>query len=93
MGCAEDVDLGSAVGSEAGGDGEESELGHPLAGRQRSTLCVSSQVGCQMGCTFCATGASPNLSIWASCVQCSLVRFGLHLHFWKYLFSLSLSVP
>ncbi|KAF8820382.1 radical SAM domain-containing protein [Cardiosporidium cionae] len=22
----------------------------------RSTLCVSSQVGCQMGCTFCATG-------------------------------------
>ncbi|PNW88417.1 hypothetical protein CHLRE_01g028450v5 [Chlamydomonas reinhardtii] len=24
--------------------------------RKRSTLCVSSQVGCQMGCTFCATG-------------------------------------
>ena len=23
---------------------------------QRSTLCVSSQVGCAMGCTFCATG-------------------------------------
>jgi sorting nexin-8 len=22
----------------------------------RTTLCVSSQVGCQMGCTFCATG-------------------------------------
>lgn len=22
----------------------------------RVTLCVSSQVGCQMGCTFCATG-------------------------------------
>lgn len=22
----------------------------------RNTLCVSSQVGCQMGCTFCATG-------------------------------------
>ncbi len=22
----------------------------------RATLCVSSQVGCQMGCTFCATG-------------------------------------
>ena len=27
-------------------------------GRRRATLCVSSQVGCQMGCTFCATGAS-----------------------------------
>jgi 23S rRNA (adenine2503-C2)-methyltransferase len=25
-------------------------------GRQRTTLCVSSQVGCAMGCTFCATG-------------------------------------
>lgn len=25
-------------------------------GNQRGTLCVSSQVGCQMGCTFCATG-------------------------------------
>ena len=27
-----------------------------MLGQQRSTLCVSSQVGCQMGCTFCATG-------------------------------------
>lgn len=25
-------------------------------GHARATLCVSSQVGCQMGCTFCATG-------------------------------------
>ena len=25
-------------------------------GRERNTLCVSSQVGCKMGCTFCATG-------------------------------------
>ncbi|MFT5154475.1 MAG: 23S rRNA (adenine2503-C2)-methyltransferase, partial [Planctomycetota bacterium] len=24
---------------------------------QRVTLCVSSQIGCGMGCTFCATGA------------------------------------
>lgn len=24
--------------------------------KPRATLCVSSQVGCQMGCTFCATG-------------------------------------
>lgn len=24
--------------------------------KQRNTLCVSSQVGCAMGCTFCATG-------------------------------------
>ncbi|CAJ1398942.1 unnamed protein product [Effrenium voratum] len=25
----------------------------------RTTICVSSQVGCQMGCTFCATGTLP----------------------------------
>ncbi|MBI4913642.1 MAG: 23S rRNA (adenine(2503)-C(2))-methyltransferase RlmN [Acidobacteria bacterium] len=25
--------------------------------RDRSTLCLSSQVGCAMGCTFCATGS------------------------------------
>jgi adenine C2-methylase RlmN of 23S rRNA A2503 and tRNA A37 len=30
--------------------------GGPRHGGPRATLCVSSQVGCQMGCTFCATG-------------------------------------
>eukprot|EP00775_Hariotina_reticulata_P013488 gene13488-13613_t len=33
--------------------GKEEEAGW---GNKRATLCVSSQVGCQMGCTFCATG-------------------------------------
>lgn len=28
----------------------------PWSDRQRSTLCISSQVGCRQGCTFCATG-------------------------------------
>ena len=29
----------------------------PLQGRKsRTTVCVSSQVGCAMGCTFCYTG-------------------------------------
>jgi hypothetical protein len=27
-----------------------------IKGGRRATLCVSSEVGCQMGCTFCATG-------------------------------------
>lgn len=34
--------------------------------KQRNTLCVSSQVGCAMGCSFCATGArgyTRNLSV------------------------------
>nr|GEZ35380.1 dual-specificity RNA methyltransferase RlmN [Tanacetum cinerariifolium] len=30
--------------------------GEPRRGGPRSTLCISSQVGCKMGCTFCATG-------------------------------------
>ncbi|THU64897.1 hypothetical protein C4D60_Mb01t31340 [Musa balbisiana] len=30
--------------------------GKPRSGGPRSTLCVSSQVGCKMGCKFCATG-------------------------------------
>jgi adenine C2-methylase RlmN of 23S rRNA A2503 and tRNA A37 len=29
---------------------------HISEGGSRATLCVSSQVGCAMGCTFCATG-------------------------------------
>ncbi|ERN02751.1 hypothetical protein AMTR_s00086p00023740 [Amborella trichopoda] len=31
--------------------------GNPRPGGPRSTLCISSQVGCKMGCTFCATGS------------------------------------
>jgi 23S rRNA (adenine2503-C2)-methyltransferase len=34
----------------ASDDGEEAR------GRERRTLCVSSQVGCAIGCTFCMTG-------------------------------------
>ena len=30
--------------------------GDETVGGERATLCVSSEVGCQMGCTFCATG-------------------------------------
>lgn len=35
------------------GHGVESVI---MKHKGRNTLCVSSQVGCQMGCTFCATG-------------------------------------
>ncbi|KAE8670010.1 Radical SAM superfamily protein isoform 3 [Hibiscus syriacus] len=30
--------------------------GKPRLGGPRTTLCISSQVGCKMGCRFCATG-------------------------------------
>ncbi|TPX35515.1 hypothetical protein SmJEL517_g02037 [Synchytrium microbalum] len=32
------------------------ESGREFRSNARATLCVSSQVGCAMGCTFCATG-------------------------------------
>lgn len=37
-------------------DGLEAESVRIPMGRGRFTLCVSSQVGCKMGCTFCETG-------------------------------------
>lgn len=37
-------------------DGLEAETVRIPMGRGRYTLCVSSQVGCKMGCTFCETG-------------------------------------
>lgn len=37
-------------------DGLEYECVYLPMGRGRSTLCISSQVGCKMGCTFCETG-------------------------------------
>ena len=41
------------------GDGRQIEAVHMprRSGDPRVTLCVSSQVGCALGCTFCATGA------------------------------------
>jgi 23S rRNA (adenine2503-C2)-methyltransferase len=37
-------------------DGLECECVLLPMGRERATLCVSSQVGCKMGCRFCETG-------------------------------------
>jgi adenine C2-methylase RlmN of 23S rRNA A2503 and tRNA A37 len=39
----------------------------PRQGIKRSTLCVSSQVGCAMGCTFCATGTMGMVRNLSSC--------------------------
>jgi len=36
-------------------DGSEIECVH-MPSADRATLCISSQVGCRMGCAFCATG-------------------------------------
>lgn len=47
-------------------DGEEIESVY-IPDRDRKTVCVSVQVGCPMGCKFCATGAlgfTRNLNSW-----------------------------
>lgn len=42
---------------------------------QRDTLCVSSQVGCRLGCTFCATGTMGlQGNLWSGEIQEQLVH-------------------
>jgi 23S rRNA (adenine2503-C2)-methyltransferase len=63
-------------------DGLECESVLLPMGRGRTTLCVSSQVGCKMGCTFCETGRMGllrNLSAAEIVGQLLAVRHGLGL--------------
>lgn len=49
----------------------------PLEHPDRFTVCVSSQVGCALGCAFCATGRlglSRNLEAWEIVEQVRVVR-------------------
>jgi 23S rRNA (adenine2503-C2)-methyltransferase len=49
----------------------------PLEHPDRFTVCVSSQVGCALACSFCATGRlglSRNLAAWEIVTQVSIVR-------------------
>jgi len=59
----------------------------PLERPGRFVVCVSSQVGCAMGCTFCGTGRmglARNLSAWEIVDQVRIVRSELppktHVH-------------
>lgn len=53
----EDTDQGvTAKATLRGEGGLEYECVYLPMGRGRSTLCISSQVGCKMGCSFCETG-------------------------------------
>jgi 23S rRNA (adenine2503-C2)-methyltransferase len=52
----------------------------PLENAGRFVVCVSSQVGCALGCTFCATGRmglTRNLETWEIVEQVRVVRRGL----------------
>jgi 23S rRNA (adenine2503-C2)-methyltransferase len=49
----------------------------PLENKERFSVCVSSQVGCALGCTFCATGRMGlrrNLETWEIVEQVRIVR-------------------
>jgi 23S rRNA (adenine2503-C2)-methyltransferase len=53
----------------------------PLEKRGRFTVCVSSQVGCALGCLFCATGRmglARNLETWEIVEQVRMVKRTLH---------------
>ncbi|MCW5672839.1 MAG: radical SAM protein, partial [Hydrogenophaga sp.] len=52
----------------------------PLEAKGRFSVCVSSQVGCALACTFCATGRmglQRNLETWEIVEQVRVVRRGL----------------
>lgn len=63
------------------GDGQRVETVRiPLEKRGRFSVCVSSQVGCALGCTFCATGRLGllrNLEAWEIVEQVRVVDRGL----------------
>jgi 23S rRNA (adenine2503-C2)-methyltransferase len=62
----------------AGADGARFEAVRiPLEHRERFSVCVSSQVGCALGCAFCATGKmglARNLAAWEIVEQVRVVR-------------------
>ena len=62
-------------------DGELAETVRiPLEKAGRFSVCVSSQIGCALGCAFCATGRlglRRNLETWEIVEQVRLVRAGL----------------
>src|SRR5690349_6187808 len=59
------------------GDGVIETVQIPLERPGRASVCVSSQVGCALACTFCATGRmglSRNLKAWEIVEQVRVVR-------------------
>ena len=48
-------------------------------GETQTTICVSSQVGCKMGCNFCATGSMGEI---ASLHSCEILEQVIHARRW-----------
>jgi 23S rRNA (adenine2503-C2)-methyltransferase len=53
-----DADAAAAVDDDEGGDSDDREGTPEEAAAVRVTQCVSTQVGCAMGCVFCASGVA-----------------------------------
>jgi len=57
------------------GEAEDPEQRQADRCGQRDTLCISSQVGCRLGCTFCATGTMGlQGNLWAGEIQEQLLH-------------------
>lgn len=80
--------LGAACSSDGtvkylfrGAEGRDVEAVY-IPDRDRTTLCVSSQAGCRMGCTFCMTGRQGfygNLATWQIINQVMSIEHSLAL--------------
>jgi 23S rRNA (adenine2503-C2)-methyltransferase len=57
-GSPADLDADAAAADDEDDDAEPASAGAPAAARVRVTQCISTQVGCAMGCTFCASGVA-----------------------------------
>jgi 23S rRNA (adenine2503-C2)-methyltransferase len=55
-GSVAEADADAAAGDEEEDDDEDAPV--PTAPRRRVTQCISTQVGCAMGCVFCASGVA-----------------------------------
>ncbi|MCL1885761.1 MAG: 23S rRNA (adenine(2503)-C(2))-methyltransferase RlmN, partial [Dehalococcoidia bacterium] len=56
-------------------------LSHTSAGRKHCTVCVSSQVGCAIGCPFCATGMQGFVRNLSTCeIMGQVLFFARRLH-------------
>jgi len=57
------------------GEAEHPDQAQAARCGQRDTLCISSQVGCKLGCTFCATGTMGlQGNLWSGEIQEQLIH-------------------
>jgi 23S rRNA (adenine2503-C2)-methyltransferase len=58
VGSAAELDADAGAADDEGDEGDEGRSAEPGAAHVRVTQCISTQVGCAMGCVFCASGVA-----------------------------------